>query len=130
MNPRDRGETDALVRRLRGFVRVFNDPVPNTRAGETAEESRLRMVVNVVEAFVDLDTRLCSGDPLPEAWDPVTAHERRDRVESFPWHYTFPPGTVGDARCVRWGRACKWIDARAKESACRRCHTIRVYVGG
>lgn len=126
MNPRDRGETDALVRRLRGYARVYADPPTQETS---TQEVRARMGGLIREGFLELDKRLQRGEPLPEVWDSMMLH--MPRVRGVPpgstgqWTYTFPPGQPAPGRCVSAGRECDWIDGRAAESACRRCHTIR-----
>lgn len=106
-----RGETDAILRRILGYGRVFDDPT----------EDRVRMGVLILQGFRDLHTRLTTGEPLPEAWDSATRHAYRDRTFSGPVHYVYPPGSVGPAPCTH----CAWIDPRAPVTACMRCHTIR-----
>lgn len=131
MRPADRGETDAIVRRLRGYARVFADPVHDP-AG-----TRVRMEGLIVEGFLDLDKRLHAGEPIPEVWDGSMNHQYRERSilrsgrgVQYRWEYTYPPGTCGPAGCAATNRPCDWISKRAAESACRRCHTIRRRVDG
>lgn len=127
MNVRDRGETDAIVRRLRGYANVWADPP--VQQGTTATETRTRMGALIRTDFLALDLRLCDGDPLPEFWDPVTLLVPRTRERSGDaWEYTLPPGRTASWRCTNLGRRCDWIDPAVEESACRRCHTIRIRV--
>lgn len=120
MKPRDRGETDAIVRRLLGYARVFADP------GEDFAGVRMRMEGLVVEGFHDLHKRLSAGEPVPEVWDPRMGHKYRLRVHAASYRYTYPPGRSAKDSCA----SCDWIDRVAAESACRRCHTIRMRLDG
>lgn len=82
------------------------------------------------EGFLELDGRLRAGEPLPEVWDEVTYYQPRSRSGQPPseWRFTHPPGLSQLDQCTQLRRVCDWIDPRAAESACRRCHTIRVRV--
>lgn len=120
MNRRDQGETDAIVRRLRGFARVFENP-PDERVNDP-EQVRVRMGWLICEGFVDLDRRLRSGEPLPEVWDVRVGFKYRERHHgASSYRYTYSPGCSVANVC----HVCDWIDPAAVESACRRCHTIR-----
>lgn len=123
VNLRDRGETDAIVRRLRGYARVFREPVSG-RQHDSAEVQRARMVELVVDGFVDLDQRLRSGQPLPEVWDARMGYRYRERTHGGSYQYTYAPGLGPDNTCA----SCDWISESARETACRRCHTIRMRV--
>lgn len=123
MTARDRGETDAIVRRLRGYARVFQDP---PRGGDPARIVRERMELLMCEGFLALDKRLRSGEPIPEVWDFRMGHMYRVRTTGADYRYTYPPGRDALDSCTR----CDWIDRQARESACRRCHVIRMRVMG
>lgn len=121
---RDRGETDAIVRRMLGYSRVFEDP-PDERASDP-EQVRVRMGWLLCGEFADLNRRLTAGEPLPEVWDIATRFRPRTRGNSPGWRYIYPPGQDGPTpSCV-----CDWINPFADETACRRCHTIRVRIDG
>lgn len=65
MPPRHR-ETDALVRLLRSYGRVYDDPPEQQHV--TKDQCRLKMGYLMADAFRDLDKRLQAGESLPEAW--------------------------------------------------------------
>lgn len=55
------GETDAIVRRLRGYLRLIDDD-------ETPNDRKKYLSVVVTEDFRALDEFLSSGQPLPSQW--------------------------------------------------------------
>lgn len=122
------GETDHLLRLLRGYRRLYLDPPQNNNA-DPPWVVKSKAALLIVNAFAELDEALVSGAPLPEEWDGAMYHRRREtRGKPREWLYTYPPGATGNASCEVRGRQCRWIDRRADETACRRCHTIRVRV--
>lgn len=109
-------ETDALVRQIVGYGRVFDAPPDADKLA-----SKMRMGAVILESFRDLDARLRRGEPLPEVWDPVTRRERRHRYDMGEVLLVYPPGTVGPSPCVE----CVWISPGAAVTACTRCHTLK-----
>jgi hypothetical protein len=118
VNPRDQGETDAILRRLLMYAKVYADPpVQEISMAET----RHRMGELIREGLLDLDGRLRAGEPIPEVWDTRLGYKFRARHRAASYAYVCPPGRDLHDAC----HACDWIDPGAVESACRRCHTIR-----
>jgi hypothetical protein len=111
-----RGETDAIVRRIAGYGRVFDDPP----VGEDFLAVKMRMGALILEGFRELDKRLRSGEPLPEAWDPVTGYAYRVRTDYRTAKFIHAPGTAGGCHS-----GCEWVDKHAPVTVCLRCHTIR-----
>lgn len=64
--PRRPRETDALVRLLRGYGRLYDDPPE--QQGTTVAETRLRVGKLMADAFRELDGLLQAGESMPEAW--------------------------------------------------------------
>lgn len=127
MNPGG-NETDALLRQLRGYIKLWTDP-PLDQQGTTVEETRDRAVQLFLESFAELDKRISRGELLPEAWDQYMRFT--PRVRSWgPGEYVFvyPPGTVGPAPCSLRSKAhgCQWLNPGADNTCCSRCHTIRI----
>lgn len=116
MRRRDSGETDAIVRRILGYSRVFRDPVHDPA------DTRVRMNTLMVTDFADLNARLTAGEPLPEVWDRAQLFRARARAVGGGWRFVYPPGKIIADSCP----SCDWIDRAARETACRRCHTIRM----
>lgn len=116
-----RAETDALVRQLRGYIRVFLDP--------PRPESRDLMAKLFASEFTTLDKLLCDGDPIPEEWD--RKMRNKYRVRGYPktgdhW-FVYPPGH-DKAACQAGERPhpCRWLNSSTTVSVCERCHTIRM----
>lgn len=55
------GETDAIVRRFRGYLRVIDDD-------ETPDERKPHILAAACDDFRALDEFLSSGRPLPAQW--------------------------------------------------------------
>lgn len=110
-------ETDALVRQIEGYSRVFDDP-----PGPDKLAAKMRIGAAIRNAFADLNARLRAGEALPEVWDPVTRRQRREQFPMGDVTYVYPPGTVGPAPCAP---NCVWIAPFAPVTACTRCHTIK-----
>lgn len=117
------GDTDALLRQMEGFARLWADP-PKQQS-TTLEETSARAARLFIEAFGQLSESIRCGDPLPEAWDVVTGYEPRHRVNGPGYQYVYPPGRVGPSPCGLKGH-CKWLNPGAEKTVCTRCHTIRI----
>lgn len=63
-------ETDALLRLLRGYGRVYDDPPDQQHI--TKDQCRLKIGFLMVSTLRDLDARLQAGESLPEAWAAVS----------------------------------------------------------
>lgn len=125
MKHRD-GETDAMVRQMRGYVRVFVEPVVNARSNDTVESGKIRMGQLLAETFTDLDVAIRDGAPLPEQWDEGMRFERRHRPRShMDWTLTYPPGCTVGWSCEDRGKHCQWLNPGSHVQVCSRCHTIR-----
>lgn len=112
------GETDAILRRIWGYGRIFDDPPRNPT------ETRLHVGALILGEIRDLHTLLQGGEFLPEVWDSAVGFKYRDREFNYPVVFVYAPGVVGPAPCSGNG-GCRWIDDRAPVTACTRCHTIR-----
>jgi hypothetical protein len=110
-----RGEADAILRRIWGYGRIFDDPDTDPT------DTRLRMGALILAEIRDLHKLLQAGEFPPEEWDSALGFKYRERATLFPMEYVYPPGSTGS--CV--DRACSWIDFRAPITACVRCHTLR-----
>lgn len=120
-----RGESDASLRQIRGYIRVYKDPPGDPEA------TRQRMAEQIVSEFESLDEGLCKGQEIPEEWDRGLSHAYRSRLHSFPYRYVHRPGWDGESTpCVAAGKSCRWADAGKAVpmhlSVCMRCHTIRI----
>lgn len=125
MKHRD-GETDALVRHMRGFGILFRDPVVNSRTNDTVETVRLRTGQLMADTFRTLDLAIRDGAPLPEQWDEAQRFERRHRPRShMDWTSTYPPGCTVGWSCGDRGKHCEWLNPESHVQVCSRCHTIR-----
>jgi hypothetical protein len=115
-----------MVRRLRGFGRLFLDPVVNARTSDTAESCKLRAGMNMVETFTALDAAIRDGARLPEQWDEAFRFERRHRPRShMDWTLTYPPGCTVGWSCEDRGKKCEWLGLLTLVQVCNHCHTIR-----
>lgn len=63
-------ETDALLRLLRGYGRVYDDPPEQQHI--TKDQCRLKIGYLMASTLRDLDERLQAGESLPEAWAAVS----------------------------------------------------------
>lgn len=120
------GETDALLRQLRGYIRLWNDPP--VQQGTSVEETKAHAALLFLEAFAELDRRVTRGELLPEAWDQALGFEARTRDWGQGYVYMYPPGCTGPAPCnarVRMN-GCEWLNPGADKTCCSRCHTIRI----
>lgn len=63
-------ETDALLRLLRGYGRVYDDPPDQQHI--TKDQCRLKIGFLMASTLRDLDARLQAGESLPEAWVAVS----------------------------------------------------------
>lgn len=59
-------ETDALLRLLRGYGRVYDDPPDQQHI--TKDQCRLKVGYLMASTLRDLDERLKAGESAPEAW--------------------------------------------------------------
>lgn len=118
-------EADALLSQIRGYIRLWGDPPE--QEGKSVEQTKAFAAELFIEAFKDLDKCLQVGDSLPEAWDPVTRYQLRDRAwGTSSYAYIYPPGSVGPAPCTLRSRGCRWLNPGADLTCCGRCHTIRI----
>lgn len=122
-----RSDADALLRQLRGYIRVYKDP---PRTGERQMvESRWAMAELFVSEFTALDEFLSKGGELPEEWDPKMGNAYRARTFSGVYRYLHVPGR-SEAACQVGDNPwpCRWLNSDETLSVCQRCHTIRIKV--
>lgn len=122
-----KSETDALVRQLRGYIRVFLDPPRHESRKPT--ETRELMAKLFASEFTTLDKLLCDGDPIPEEWDRkmLNTYRTRKHPRKGDFWYVYPPGH-DEAACQAGQKKypCKWLNSNETLSVCQRCHTIRI----
>lgn len=125
-------ETDALLRQMRGYIRLWSDPPEQEHS--TLEQTRARAAQLFVSAFDELNERITRGELLPEAWDQYMQFQPRTRAwgPGGPYVYVYPPGVVGPSPCTLRSRShgCQWLNPGADKTCCARCHTIRIRKDG
>lgn len=126
-------ETDAILRQLRGYIRVLRDPPredPERSLDEqkAAIEARILMANLFASEFTRLDKMLCDGASAPEQWDRKMRNTYRTRrYNRHGFQFLYPPG-FQKAGCQMGADPwpCKWLNSSEALSVCQRCHTIRI----